>query len=114
MTGCIGEDSANVKQGVEHDHVANTIIGGDESHRIVTLSQMFHVMAQRIKDTKDDVQVDNGTDSATHTKKVSYMLQLYCCLHVYFDLTHSKHKANGFKVLLCATRFCKPLPSFDY
>ena len=51
MMGCIGEDSANVKYGMEHDHVKNKIIGGDESHKIGTLSQMFHVMAQKVKDT---------------------------------------------------------------
>ena len=90
MTSCIGEDSTNIRQGVEHNHVANTIVGSDESHRIGTLSQMFHVMAQKIKDAKEDDQVDNVTDSATPTKKVRYMLQLHRCSHVYFVLTHLK------------------------
>ena len=51
MMGCIGEDSANVKHGIEHDHVTNTIIGGGESHKTGTLSQMFHAIAQKVKDT---------------------------------------------------------------
>ena len=90
MTSCIGEDSTNIRQGVEHNHVANTIVGGDESHRTGTLFQMFHVMAQKNKDAKEDDQVDNGTNSATPTKKVRYMLQLHRCSHVYFVLTRLK------------------------
>ena len=51
MIGVIAQDSANIKAGIEHDYVTNTLKGGDESHRLETCSHLFGLMAQRMKDS---------------------------------------------------------------
>lgn len=59
MTGCIAQDSANIKAGMEHDHVANKFVGGDESYKFGTFSRMFHSMAQEVKkSTAQEEQAD--------------------------------------------------------
>jgi hypothetical protein len=57
--GAFAQDSANINSGIEHDYVSNTLKGGDKSHCIATLSQMFNAMAQKVKDPQssdDDEQ----------------------------------------------------------
>ena len=50
--GAIAQDSANINSGIEHDYVTNTLKGGDESHSVATLSRMFSVLAQKMKDAE--------------------------------------------------------------
>ncbi|KAL7542027.1 hypothetical protein ACHAWF_011062 [Thalassiosira exigua] len=57
--GTIAQDSANVKSTVEHDLVSNQFVGGDESHKIGTLSKLFQQMAQKVKDTTSDCENSN-------------------------------------------------------
>jgi len=34
---------------MEHDNATDTLVGAVESHRLTSLSQMFHVIAQQVK-----------------------------------------------------------------
>lgn len=61
-TGCLANDSANINAGLEHDHVSNTFVGQDESHRIGTLSNLFHSMAQKVKDQTPRVRPEESTE----------------------------------------------------
>jgi hypothetical protein len=58
----IAQDSANINSGIEHNYVSNTLKGGDESHCIATLLQMFNAMVQEVKDTQssDDDEKENS------------------------------------------------------
>jgi hypothetical protein len=44
--------------GFQHDFVTNTLVGGDESHRLGNLTHMFQVMAQQVRDASDDEEGD--------------------------------------------------------
>ena len=50
----IAQDSANISSGTKHDYVSNTLKEGNESHSIATLSRMFLVLAQKVKDAECD------------------------------------------------------------
>ena len=50
--GAIAQDSANINSGIEHDYVSNMLKGGDESHRVASLSGMCCALAQKMKDTR--------------------------------------------------------------
>ncbi len=50
--GAIAQDSANINSGIEHDYVSNMLNGGDESHRVASLSGMCCALAQKMKDTR--------------------------------------------------------------
>ena len=63
--GCIAQDSANIKAGIEHDYVSNTLKGGDETHSIVTLSRLFEAMAQKVKDSCDESTSEEAAPDAT-------------------------------------------------
>jgi hypothetical protein len=51
MIGVIAHASTNIKAGIEHNYVTNTLKEGDESHRLETCSHLFGLMAQRMKDS---------------------------------------------------------------
>jgi hypothetical protein len=48
----VAQDSANINATIEHDYVSNLIKGGDQTHCLATLSQMFQTMAQKVRDTE--------------------------------------------------------------
>jgi hypothetical protein len=48
--GAIAQDSANTNSGIEHNHITITLKGGDKSHNVATLLQMFQALAQKVKD----------------------------------------------------------------
>ncbi len=50
--GAIAQDSTNINSGMEHDYVANTLKGGNESHSVATLSRMFSALVQKVKDAE--------------------------------------------------------------
>ena len=56
--GVISFDSCSLNAGVVHGHVTNTIVGGDESRRISSLSQMFEVLANKVNSTTGDLESD--------------------------------------------------------
>ena len=56
--GVISFDSCSLNAGVDHDHVTNTIVGGDESRRISSLSQMFEVLANKVNSAAGDSEAD--------------------------------------------------------
>ena len=56
--GGLAQDSANMNAGFQHDFVTNTLVGGDESHRLGNLTHMFQVMAQQVRDASDDEEGD--------------------------------------------------------
>ena len=56
--GVISFDSCSLNAGVDHDHVTNTIVGGDESRRISSLSQMFEVLANKVNSAAGDLEAD--------------------------------------------------------
>ena len=70
-TGVLGQDSCNLNAGIEHDYVTNTLVGGDESHRLGDLSHMFQVLAQQVRDAQEE-DVDNDEDGGPK-KRVSHM-----------------------------------------
>ena len=47
--GVISFDSCLLNAGVDHDHVTNNIVGGDKSHRLLSLLQMFEVLENNVK-----------------------------------------------------------------
>ena len=49
---------------MEHDHVANKFVGGDESHKLGTLSNLFRGMAQKVKDATPADESDQGNTRA--------------------------------------------------
>ena len=53
-TGMLAQDSANISPGVEHDYVRRRIVGGDESHRIGSLTLLYQSMAQQVRDEVSD------------------------------------------------------------
>ena len=60
--GCLAQDSASIKAGIEHDYVSNQLIGGDESHRLSNLTTMFRSLAQKVRDASTENE-DEGTNS---------------------------------------------------
>ena len=48
------QDSANISLSVEFDYVRRRIIGGDESHRIGSLTLLFQSIAQQVGDEVTD------------------------------------------------------------
>jgi hypothetical protein len=48
----IANNSSNINSGIEHDYVTSTLKGGDESHSVASLSRIFHVLAQMVKDAQ--------------------------------------------------------------
>ena len=59
--GVIAQDSTNIKSGIEHDYVTNTLTGGDETHCIFTLSHMFQSVAQQVRNTaSSSILTDKG------------------------------------------------------
>ncbi len=50
--GVVAQDSANVNASVEHDYVSNMIKGGDQTHCLVTLLQMFQTIPQKVRDAE--------------------------------------------------------------
>lgn len=44
--------------GIEHDYVTNTLVKGDESHRLGNLTHMFQLMAQQVRDAHKEADED--------------------------------------------------------
>jgi hypothetical protein len=61
--GAIAQDSANINSGIEHNYVSNTLKGGNESHSVATLSGMFCVLAQKVKDAWCDEEIEPAAAS---------------------------------------------------
>ena len=60
-TGMLAQDSANISPGVEFDYVRRRIVGGDETHRIGSLTLLFQSMAQQVR---DEITDDGETPSS--------------------------------------------------
>jgi hypothetical protein len=43
-----------INAGIEHVYVTNTLKGGNKSCSVATLLQMFHVLAQKVKDAQHE------------------------------------------------------------
>lgn len=67
--GVLAQDSANVSTCMEFDHVSNTLIGGDESHRLGSLTHTFHTLAQQVRDAAEE-EGDNAADGGASSEKV--------------------------------------------
>jgi hypothetical protein len=63
--GAIAQDSANINSGIEHDYVSNTLKGGDESHSVASLSEMFRALAQKMKDTRCGKEIEPAASADT-------------------------------------------------
>ncbi len=50
--GMVVKDSANIDAAIKHDYVSNMIKGGDQTHCLATLLQMFQTMAQKVRDAE--------------------------------------------------------------
>ena len=49
--GVIISYSCSLNAGMDHDHVTNNIIGGDESHHLSSLSSMFETLANNVTES---------------------------------------------------------------
>ncbi len=49
----MAQDSANLNASIKHDYVPNKLKGGDQTHRLATLSQMYHTMARKVRDVQE-------------------------------------------------------------
>jgi hypothetical protein len=56
--GAIAQDSANINSGIEHDYVSNKLKGGNETHSVASLSGMFRALAQKMKGTQCDKEIE--------------------------------------------------------
>lgn len=76
-TGCISFDSANINAGIDHDLVTNSLVGGDESHGLASLSRMFHAMAAKVKKASEEenesllAEQAQSEEAESEKKKVS-------------------------------------------
>ncbi|KAL9182387.1 hypothetical protein ACHAXT_013039 [Thalassiosira profunda] len=61
--GCLGQDSASLHTIIEHDYVSNTLVGGDESHRLGGLTHMFQLLAQEVRDAQEEEAESDGEGS---------------------------------------------------
>ena len=52
--------SCSLNIGIDHDHVSNTIVEGDKSRHISSLSQMFEVLANKVNSTAENLKADPG------------------------------------------------------
>ena len=57
-TGVLVQDSHSLSVGIEHDYVTNTLVGGDESHRLAGLLHMFQLLAKKVRDANEEVSED--------------------------------------------------------
>ena len=79
--GVLAQDSCSLSAGIEHDHVSNRLIGGDETHRLGNLSNMFHLMAQQVRDVPSE---ESNEDEGDAIDKVSDL-----CISNYFPFIKS-------------------------
>jgi hypothetical protein len=61
--GSVAQDSANVNATIEHDNVSNMLKGGNQTHCLATLLQMFNTMAQKVSNTESSTNVDGNSGS---------------------------------------------------
>ncbi len=66
----IAQDSTNINAGIEHDYVTNKLKRGNESHSIATLLQMFHVLAQKVKDAQCKENTLQEQDEEVHQNSI--------------------------------------------
>jgi len=106
--GCVGFDSANVNSGIQHDYVSNTLVGGDESHSLTSLSKMFHSMAEKVKkagaelsSTEEDLVGSGETDQEVQSaSKVSPLVIICVLIFMLFPLPILYHSPNVFTILI--------------
>ncbi len=48
----MAQNLANSKATIKHDYVSNMLKGGNQTHCLATLLQMFQTMAQKVRDTE--------------------------------------------------------------
>lgn len=106
--GCVGFDSANINSGIQHDYVSNTLVGGDESHSLTSLSKMFHSMAEKVKkagaelsSTEEDLVGSGETDQEVQSaSKVSPLVIICVLIFMLFPLPILYHSPNVFTILI--------------
>ncbi len=49
----MAQDSTNLNATIEHNYVSNMLKGGNQTHRLATLSQMYHTMAMKVRDAHE-------------------------------------------------------------
>jgi hypothetical protein len=50
----------NRNRTIKHDYVLNTLKGGDQTHRLATLSQMYQTMARKVRDAQEQENENEG------------------------------------------------------
>ena len=63
--GVLAQDSYSLSAGIEHDHVSNRLIGGDETHRLCNLSNMFHLVALQVRDVSREENEEDSIDKVS-------------------------------------------------
>jgi hypothetical protein len=62
--GALEQDSANLNATIKHDYLSNTPKGGDQTHRLATLSQMYQTMARKVRDAQELENENKGGATA--------------------------------------------------
>ncbi|KAL7533595.1 hypothetical protein ACHAXR_005333 [Thalassiosira sp. AJA248-18] len=75
QTGVLAQDSANVNAGIQHDYVSNTLVGLDESHRLGNLTHMFQLMAQQVRDNREE-EAEQDAEGSSKRPQNSIMDEL--------------------------------------
>ncbi len=60
----MAQDSANLNVTIEHDYVSNMLKGGDQTHRLATLSQMYQTMAREVRGAQELENENEGSATA--------------------------------------------------
>jgi hypothetical protein len=51
--GALVQDSANLNVTIKHDYMSKMLKDGDQTHRLATLSQMYQMMARKVRDAQE-------------------------------------------------------------
>jgi hypothetical protein len=63
--GTVVQDSANINATIKHGYVSNMLKGGNQTHCLATLSQMFQSMAQKVRDAESGDGESGSTTMVT-------------------------------------------------
>jgi hypothetical protein len=58
--GWVTYGSSNLNATIEHDYVSNTLKGGNQTHCLATLSQMYQTMAGKVRDAQELENANKG------------------------------------------------------
>jgi hypothetical protein len=73
--GVIAQDSANIKTRIEHDYKLNKLKGGEKTHSIITLTQMFQAFVQEVKDATNETKAKDNVTTISAQQQNIFILE---------------------------------------